>query len=88
MSYETNQPTTAVQVVIAIWVVIVALLALGYFLLKEPEPQTSSISTDECKVGHVNPDGSVTITEQSAGEYGYTIYATADGTPLVMGKCN
>lgn len=42
----------------------------------------------QCEVGHVNPDGSVTITEGSAGKYGYTIYATASGVPLVLGDCN
>lgn len=61
--------------------------ALSLHQVNEERNQPAPKPT-ECEVGHVNPDGTVTITEQSAGRYGYTIYATASGTPLVMGDCN
>ena len=77
------------QTLFLIILLLLVLVSFSVFAIREtaPEPQTSSIATKECEVGQVNPDGTITITEPSAGEYGYTIYTTSDGIK-VMGKCD
>ena len=73
--------------IIALLLVTVVIIVAATATKEAPDPQISSIATEDCEVGHVNPDGSISITEESAGEYGYTIYATAEGMKI-MGKCN
>lgn len=73
---------------LAIATIAAACIATFLFIVTNANKRAEQelIQPELCQVGHANPDGSITLTEDTAGIYQYHVLVTATGV-IVLAPC-